>query len=155
MSRSTFVSRRALVATVAALSIPLSASAPALARPADDVLPNGATVEQVQPKGDAHDGYGMNRSVPAPDLSGDTQADFGKPVVVAQPKVGDDPATFPGASGAPKTAPVAPIEIVRPERTIVQDADPTLAIILAALALLVALAGSVMVLAQRRTLRAH
>jgi hypothetical protein len=144
--------RRSAVAVVAALCLPLGASAPAFAGSGDSRVPSSTA--QVESYGDAHDGYGQMRGAIASNV-GDTQADFGNPPVVEEPKVGDTPVDFPGASRAPETQPTPPIEIVRPERTIVRDDAPVLPIVLAGLALLIALAGGAMVLAQRRTLRAR
>jgi len=48
-----------------------------------------------------------------------------------------------------------PIEIVRPERTIVRDRVPSAPVVLAGLALVVALIGAVDLRARRRTLRLH
>ena len=44
------------------------------------------------------------------------------------------------------------VEVVKPERTIIRDADPALPIVLSGLALLVALGG---VALARRSVRAH
>jgi hypothetical protein len=125
---------------------------PALASPADSFVPKPAL--QAEAHGDAHDGYGKSHPVIAPKV-GDTQADFGKTAVVPEPKIGDTPVDFPGASPAPATQPTQPIEVVRPERTIVRDDASELPIVLAGLALLVALANSAQVLNQRRTLHAR
>ena len=141
--------RRSAVAVVAALCLPLSASAPALAR-ADSFVPSSASQAEVHY--DAQDGYADRRAVIARTV-GDTQADFGKTRVVPEPKVGDSPVDFPGASRAPATPPTPPIEVVRPERTIVRDDTAELPIVLAGLALLVALAGGAQLLRQRRTLQ--
>jgi hypothetical protein len=83
---------------------------------------------------------------------GDTPADFARPVAPA-PKTGDTPADHPGASRAPDYQAPTTINVVRPERTIVRDADQTLPLILAGLALLVALASAGYPIARARTLR--
>jgi hypothetical protein len=132
-----FRQRRALAAAaLAAVAIPLSASTPAIARPVDAVSP--AASHAYKPK---HN----------------TPGDFGTRPVAVAPKAGDTPVDFPGASRAPQAAPQPPIQVVRPERTIIRDDNPTLPLILAGLALLVALSGGVQVLSQRRVLhtRAH
>jgi hypothetical protein len=67
--------------------------------------------------------------------------------------VGDTPATFPGASRAPKYEALATLQVVRPERTIVRDVDQELPIILAGIALAVALGGAGYVLVRTRTLQ--
>jgi hypothetical protein len=135
-SRTLSRRRRVLAGAVAALCISLSASGPALARPADAVVPKAAVHQSTR--------------------IGDTPADFGKHVVVPQPKAGDTPVDFPGASRAPQAQPAPPVQIVQPERTIVRDAQPALPVILGGLALLIALAGAAQMLAQRRTLlRTH
>jgi hypothetical protein len=69
-------------------------------------------------------------------------------------KVGDTPADFPGASRAPDvTSPT--IEVVRPERTIVREADQVLPIVLSSAALLIALMGAAFVLVRMRVQRRH
>jgi hypothetical protein len=83
---------------------------------------------------------------------GDTPADFARPVAPT-PKIGDTPADHPGASRAPDYEAPTTIQVVRPERTIVRDADQTLPMILAGLALLVALASAGYAIAHARTLR--
>ena len=128
--------RRLVAATLATLCIPLSASAPALARPADSFVPDTAT-SAVQQK------------------VGDTPADFGKSAVVPSPKVGDTPVNYPGARRAPESRPTPPVQIVRPTRTVVRESSPALPIILAGLALMIALVAGVQMLAQRRTLHAR
>ena len=76
-------------------------------------------------------------------------AAFGTAVPMA--KVGDTPADFPNASRAPEYNGPATVEVVRPERTIVHDADQVLLIILAGLALLVALGGTAYTMTRSRT----
>jgi hypothetical protein len=126
--------RRLIAATLATLCLPLSAAAPALARPADSFV-GDTTASAVQQK------------------VGDTPADFGKSVVVPSPKAGDTPSDYPGASRAPESQPAPPVQIVRPTHTIVRDSNPALPIILAGLALMIALAAAVQMLAQRRALQ--
>jgi hypothetical protein len=116
------------------------------------------------------------------DKSGDTPADFGKPVTpaagigdtpadlptafggptvagdFAQPLApaaegGDTPADFPGASRAPQYEAPRTISIVRPERTVVRDVDEALPLILSSSALLLVLAGLAIALVRTRTLR--
>jgi hypothetical protein len=125
--------RTALVAALAALCLPLSASAQDLS-------------------GDTQSEFGKTYTVTEP-RAGDTPAEFGKTYSVPEPKAGDTPADYPGASRSPEAQP--PVEIVRPERTIVRDSDPTLPVILAAAALLLALVGGIRVLSQRRAMQAR
>ena len=72
----------------------------------------------------------------------------------AAPKVGDTPADFPGASGAPDVPPTT-IEVVRPERTVVRDVDEALPIALSGAALLIVLMGAAFVLVRVRVERRH
>ena len=72
----------------------------------------------------------------------------------AAAKVGDTPADFPGASGAPDVPPTT-IEVVRPERTIVRDVDEALPIALSGAALLIVLMGAAFVLVRVRVERRH
>ena len=72
----------------------------------------------------------------------------------AAAKVGDTPADFPGASGAPDVPPTT-IEVVRPERTIVRDVDEALPIALSGAALLIVLMGAEFVLVRVRVERRH
>ncbi len=83
---------------------------------------------------------------------GDTPAEFGQPVAPAA-KVGDTPADYPGATRAPKYDPPRTITVVRPERTVVRDADTLLPIALASLALLVALGIAGTALVHQRSVR--
>jgi hypothetical protein len=87
---------------------------------------------------------------------GDTPADYagmpGAPVARA-PKIGDTPADYPGASRAPDYQAPTTIEVVRPEPTIVRDADATLPVMLAGLALLIALASAGYSIARARALK--
>lgn len=57
-----------------------------------------------------------------------------------QPKVGDTPADFPGASRAPEYQAPTTTEVIRPERTIVHEAGNAVPVVLSALALLIATA---------------
>jgi len=59
---------------------------------------------------------------------------------------GDTPIDHPGAARAPQFTAPTRIEVVRPERTIVRDADELLPVVLASAALLVALGGCAVVL---------
>ena len=72
-------------------------------------------------------------------------------VYVQPPKAGDTPADFPGASRSPVTSPF--VQVVRPERTIVRDANQALPIALSSAALLVALMGAALVLVRLRPQR--
>ena len=72
----------------------------------------------------------------------------------AAAKVGDTPADFPGASGAPDVPPTT-IEVVRPERTVVRDVDEALPIALSGAALLIVLMGAAFVLVRVRVERRH
>jgi hypothetical protein len=83
---------------------------------------------------------------------GDTPADFARPVA-SRPKLGDTPADHPGASRAPDYQAPTTIQVVRPERTIVRDADQTLPIVLAGLAVLIALASAGYPIARARALK--
>jgi hypothetical protein len=82
---------------------------------------------------------------------GDTPADFGRSVAPAA-KAGDTPSDFPGATRAQATPPTA-VTIVRPERTIVREADSLLPLIVASLALLVALGVAGTALVHQRSVR--
>jgi hypothetical protein len=82
---------------------------------------------------------------------GDTPADFGRSVAAAA-KVGDTPSDFPGATRAQATPPTA-VTVVRPERTIVREADSLLPLIVASLALLVALGVAGTALVHQRSVR--
>jgi hypothetical protein len=82
-------------------------------------------------------------------VTGASRTRVGAPVVQ-----GDRPSDYAAVTGAPRTATV-PIEIVRPERTIVRDRVPAAPVVLAGLALVVALIGVVDLRARRRTLQAR
>jgi hypothetical protein len=125
--------RRVLAAVLAALCLPLCASAGALA----------------DPPGDSKHDYPA--PAPAPKI-GDTPADFAQPVAPA-PKSGDTPADHPGASRSPQSEPPVTIEVVRPERTIVRDADDALPTVLAGVALFIALGGAGYALLRTRSLQ--
>ena len=56
-------------------------------------------------------------------------------------KQGDTPADYPGASRYPKYDAPQTISVIRPERTIVHDAEQTLPIALAGVALLLSVGG--------------
>ena len=91
---------------------------------------------------------------------GDTPADFpgagGAPSVALKPaaRIGDTPADFPGASGAPDVPPTT-IQVVRPETTVVRDVDEVLPIALSGAALLIVLMGAAFVLVRVRVERRH
>jgi hypothetical protein len=86
---------------------------------------------------------------------GDTPADFpgagGAPSVALKPaaRIGDTPADFPGASGAPDVPPTT-IQVVRPETTVVRDVDEVLPIVLSGAALLIVLMGAAFLLVRVR-----
>ena len=80
---------------------------------------------------------------------GDTPADFAH-AVASTPRIGDTPADHPGASRAPQYQAPTTVTVVRPERTIVRDADETMPMILAGLALLIALGSTTHALARAR-----
>jgi hypothetical protein len=82
---------------------------------------------------------------------GDTPADFGRSVAAAA-RIGDTPSDFPGASRVQATPPTA-VTVVRPERTIVREADSLLPLIVASLALLVALGVAGTALVHQRSVR--
>jgi hypothetical protein len=82
---------------------------------------------------------------------GDTPADFGRSVAPAA-KRGDTPPYSPGATRAQATPPTA-VTVVRPERTIVREADSLLPLIVASLALLVALGVAGTALVHQRSVR--
>jgi hypothetical protein len=88
---------------------------------------------------------------------GDTPADFpgvnSSPDVPTLAKVGDTPADFPGVSGPSPVTPV--VEVVRPERTIVREADQALPIALSSAALVIVLMGAAFVLVRARVQRRH
>ena len=78
---------------------------------------------------------------------------IGHPVAVAlAAKAGDTPSDFPGATRAQATPPTA-VTVVRPERTIVREADSLLPLIVASLALLVALGVAGTALVHQRSVR--
>jgi hypothetical protein len=80
---------------------------------------------------------------------GDTPSDFAHSVA-STPRIGDTPADHPGASRAPEYQAPTTVTVVRPERTIVRDADQTLPMMLAGLALLIALGSATHALARAR-----
>ncbi len=125
------VNRRRTVAALAGACIAFGAASPAHAADTvgDTQAEFGKTVVASQPK------------------AGDTPAEFGKDVTVPQPKAGDTPAEFGNDVTVPQY-----VEVVKPERTIVREADLALPIALSGLALLVALAGIAL---PRRSPRAH
>jgi hypothetical protein len=110
--------RRRRYRRVAALALAACAAlaAPAGAVPSDEHLP------------------------PAAGRSGDTPADFARPVAPA-PRSGDTPVDGPGASRAPEYTAPTTVQVVRPERTIVRDVDEVLPVVLSSAALLVAIGG--------------
>jgi hypothetical protein len=136
--RSTFTRTATIALAAAALAAPS-----ALARAAD---PSEAVLKAAA-------------ALAAPDgptqvsaIVGDSPADFAQPVAPAF-TVGDTPSDHPGMSRAPKDDPPATIQVVRPERTIVRNANQALPTLLAGLALLVALGGAGFVLVRTRSLQ--
>ena len=128
-------SRRRIVRRLRAATLGLAACAACAALAAPAVAEPGADYPQ-----------------PSSVKIGDTPADFARPVAPA-PKIGDTPADHPGASRARDYQAPTTIQVVRPERTIVRDADQTLPMILAGLALLIALASAGYAIARARALR--
>jgi hypothetical protein len=132
-------SRAYAAAVLAALAAAIAGPTAALALPADTQYPR--PVPQT------------THRIPS-DLAakvGDTPADFGRSVAPAA-KAGDTPSDFPGATRAQATPPTA-VTIVRPERTIVREADSLLPLIVASLALLVALGIAGTALVHQRSVR--
>ena len=81
--------------------------------------------------------------------TGDTKSDLSVGAVTTA-KSGDTKFDAPGASRAPVYDPPATIQVVRPERTIVRDANEELPVILAGLALVVAVGGAGIALVRTR-----
>ena len=126
--------RRRIVAAVVAAMI-VGAPSSALAFPADKDYPDPATTSTSS----------------APRI-GDTPAEFGQPVAQAV-STGDTKFDSPGASRAPDYEPTRTITVVRPERTIVREADQLLPIALSGAALLIALGLAGTALIRVRSLR--
>ena len=134
--------RRIVAAVLAALVVPVVPAA-ALAAPADLQYP--------RPVADTGAPTPSDFTKLAAKV-GDTPAEFGQPIAPA-PKVGDTKFDSPGASRAPQYDVPRTIQVVRPERTIVRDADPVLPIVLSGAALLVALGLAGTALIRVRSLR--
>jgi hypothetical protein len=83
---------------------------------------------------------------------GDTPAEFGHVTTLA-PAVGDTKFDSPGARRAPHYEAPRTLQILRPERTIVRNADPVVPIVLSGTALLVALGLAGTALIRARSLR--
>jgi hypothetical protein len=83
---------------------------------------------------------------------GDTPAEFGHVTAIA-PAVGDTKFDSPGATRAPHYEAPRTLQVLRPERTIVRDADPVLPIVLSGAALVVALGLAGTALIRVRSLR--
>jgi hypothetical protein len=66
------------------------------------------------------------------------------------PKVGDTPADFPGASRAPEYETPTTTQVIRPERTIVREANQALPVALSSLALFIAIAMAGFVVVRTR-----
>jgi hypothetical protein len=138
-------SRRYAAAVLASLATAVGGPAAALAVPADMQYPRPVAPTNGVTPSDFANGGGVNRI-------GDTPAEFAQ---IAAPfaKADDTPADYPGASRAPKYDPPRTITVVRPERTVVRDADTLLPIMLASLALLVALGIAGTALVHQRSVR--
>ena len=124
--------RRVIAAIVAASSLAVPASAAA------DQLPSSYKSDAAQSGTVARAPYS-----PAGFQGGDSAQAESTAATAFPPAVfrgGDTPVAHPGASRAP--AAPTPVEVVRPERTIVRDVDESLPLILSSAALLLALAGA-------------
>ena len=116
--------RRVVAAVLAAVVVPIvGAPAGALAVPAELQYPR-----------------------PVPATTPPTPSDFAQ-------KIGDTKFDSPGANRAPRYDPTHTIQIVRPERTVVRDADRVLPIALSGAALLLALGLAGTALIRVRSLR--
>jgi hypothetical protein len=133
-------SRRFAAAVLASLVAAVGGPAAALAVPADTQYPRPVP-ETTHPTPSDFAGK-----------LGDTPAEFDQ-IAAPVAKVGDTPADYPGASRAAKYDPPRTITVVRPERTIVRDADTLLPTLLASLALLVALGIAGTALVHQRSVR--
>jgi len=134
-------SRAYAASVLAALAAAIAGPTAALAVPADTQYPRPVPQSQhVTPSDFAG-------------KVGETPADFGHPVAVGlAAKAGNTPSDFPGASRAQAPPPTA-VTVVRPERTIVREADSLLPLIVASLALLVALGVAGTALVHQRSVR--
>jgi hypothetical protein len=132
--------RRIVAAVLAAMVVPVAGAPSALAVPADAQYPGPVPATS-----------GPTPSDLAPRI-GDTPSEFGQRVAPAS-TVGDTKFDSPGASGAPRIEPTLTITVVRPERTIVREADAVLPIALSGAALLVALLLAGTALIRVRSLR--
>jgi hypothetical protein len=90
---------------------------------------------------------------PIASLSAKQYADAYHAALNSGTKLGDTPADFPGANGSPDAT--APIVLVRPERTIVHEANQALPIALSSAALAIVLMGAAFVLVRGRVRRRH
>lgn len=134
-------SRAYAASVLAALAAAIAGPSAALAVPADTQYPRPVPQTQHLTPSDFTS------------KAGDTPADFGHPVAVGlAAKAGDTPSDFPGASRA-QAAPPTAVTVVRPERTIVREADSLLPLIVASLALLVALGVAGTALVHQRSVR--
>jgi hypothetical protein len=141
--------RRHAIAVLASLAAAVGGPSAALAVPSDAPVANYPRPVNPELKVTPSD---FANGSPATGRIGDTPAEFGQPVVPAA-HVGDTPADYPGASRAPKSTTPDTITVVRPERTVVRDADPVLPVILASLALIVALGIAGAALVRQRSMR--
>ena len=125
--------RRRIAAAVITATL-VGAPASALAVPADQFYPLPSTTSESAPR------------------IGDTPAEFGQPVAQTV-SAGDTKSDSPGASRAPHYEPTRTIQVIRPERTIVREADQVLPIALSGAALLVAIGLAGTALIRVRSLR--
>jgi hypothetical protein len=161
----TFIRTRSIVAAIVAatwVAVPAAASADSLpstfksdaAQSGDgggaQSYPPAASLPSTFKSDSAQsgDGSGAQSYAPAASLPSTFKSDAAQsgdrggaqPYAPADFRGGDMPVDHPGASRAIAGAPTT-IEVVRPERTIVRDADEALPVILSSTALLLALAG--------------
>jgi hypothetical protein len=137
--------RRRLVAVIVA-----AVAAPGIAAPAALAVPADAQYPRPVPETSAP--TPSNATTNATARIGDTPSEFGQPVASA-PRIADTKFDSPGASRSPQYEPTRTITVVRPERTIVRDADEVLPIALSGLALLVAIGLAGTALIRVRSLR--
>jgi hypothetical protein len=88
---------------------------------------------------------------PIASLSAKQYADAYHAALNSGTKLGDTPADFPGVNGSPDAT--APIVLVRPERTIVHEANQALPIALSSAALAIVLMGAAFLLVRGRVRR--
>jgi hypothetical protein len=135
-------SRRYAAAVLAALAAAVGGPAAALAVPADHYPRPVAPTSSLTPS---------DFTKPAVPI-GDSPSEYAQPVAPAA-VVGDSPADHPGVSRAARDTPSSTITVVRPQRTVVREADTLLPVLLASLALLVALGIAGTALVRMRSMR--